>query len=76
MLAESKISSIASKALCNSWITNQEFNLVIDEFNSYKELKEKIRHESAFSITIDEEAKQELIKNLSKSNTKDFSEAT
>ena len=45
ILAESKISSIleiVSKALRESRINDQEFKLMLDEVDVYKELKEKL----------------------------------
>ena len=72
ILAESKISSIFEivfKALRDNRTNDREFKLVLDEVEAYKELKEKLQaeaHETASSETIDEEAKQELIKQFDK----------
>lgn len=71
-LAKGKISSnleIVSKALTDVRRNDPEFKLVLDEIDAYKELTEKQQtkvHKAASSITINEEAKQELVKQYSK----------
>ena len=57
-LAMAKLDTVAtyvSKALMDDFISNQEFNLVIEEMKKYKALKEEIRSNTKKKIKTEEE---------------------
>ena len=57
-LAIAKLNTIAShisKALIDDYISNEEFNLIMDELNKYKELKEEIRSNTKKKLKTEEE---------------------
>ena len=57
-LAITKLNTIAShisKALIDDYISNEEFNLIMDELNKYKELKEEIRSNTKKKLKTEEE---------------------
>ena len=58
MLASAKLDTIktdVSKALVKNHISNDEFNLIIEELNKYKAMKEEIRSNSKKKIKKEEE---------------------
>ena len=57
-MAISKLDTIAShisKALMDDFISNEEFNLILDELNKYKALKEEIRSNNKKKLKKEEE---------------------
>ena len=57
-LAIAKLDTIAShisKALTNDFISNEEFNLIMEEMNKYKALKEDIRNNTKKKLKTEEE---------------------
>ena len=57
-LAIAKLDTIAShisKALTDDFISNEEFNLIMEEMNKYKALKEDIRNNTKKKLRIEEE---------------------
>ena len=57
-LATSKLDTIAShisKALTDNFISNEEFNLIMDELNKYKALKEDVRNNTKKKLKKEEE---------------------
>ena len=57
-LATAKLDTIAShisKALTDDFISNEEFNLIMEEMNKYKALKEDIRNNTKKKLKIEEE---------------------
>ena len=57
-LAAAKLDTIAShisKALIDNFINNEEFNLIMEEMNKYKALKEEIRSNTKKKLKIEEE---------------------
>ena len=57
-LAMSKLDTIAShvsKALTDDFISNEEFNLIMEEMNKYKALKEDIRNNTKKKLKTEEE---------------------
>ena len=57
-LAVSKLNTVAShisKALMNNFISNEEFNLILEEVNKYKMLKEEIRNNTKKKLKKEEE---------------------
>ena len=62
MLASAKLDTIkmhVSKALADDHISNDEFNLIMEELNKYKAMKEEIRNNSKKKLK--EEEEQSLI---------------
>ena len=58
MLASAKLDTIkthVSKALVDDHITNDEFNLIMEELNKYKAMKEEIRNNSKKKLKEEEE---------------------
>ena len=58
MLASSKLDTIkthVSKALADNYVSNEEFNLIMDELNKYKLMKEEIRKNTKTKIKKEEE---------------------
>ena len=58
ILAASKLDTIAShisKALMDDFISNEEFNLILEEMNKYKTLKEEIRNNTKKKLKAEEE---------------------
>ena len=57
-LAMAKLDTIAShisKALTDDYISNEEFNLIMEEMNKYKALKEDIRNNTKKKLKMEEE---------------------
>ena len=57
-LATAKLDTIAShisKALTDDFISNEEFNLIMEEMNKYKALKEDIRNNTKKKLKMEEE---------------------
>ena len=57
-LATAKLDTIAShisKALTDDFISNEEFNLIMEEMNKYKALKEDIRSKTKKKLKTEEE---------------------
>ena len=57
-MAISKLDTIAthiSKALMDNFISNEEFNLILEEMNKYKALKEEIRNNTKKKLKKEEE---------------------
>ena len=57
-LATAKLDTIAShisKALTDNFISNEEFNLIMEEMNKYKALKEDIRNNTKKKLKTEEE---------------------
>ena len=57
-LAAAKLDTIAShisKALTDDFISNEEFNLIMEEMNKYKALKEEIRNNTKKKLKTEEE---------------------
>ena len=57
-LATAKLDTIAShvsKALIDDFINNEEFNLVMEEMNKYKTLKEEVRNNTKKKLKTEEE---------------------
>ena len=57
-LAAAKLDTIAShvsKALTDDFISNEEFNLILEEMNKYKTMKEEIRNNTKKKLKADEE---------------------
>ena len=57
-LADAKLNTIAShvsKALMDNFINNEEFNLILDEMNKYKALKEEVRSNTKKKLKKEEE---------------------
>ena len=57
-MAISKLNTIAShisKALTDDFISNEEFNLILEEMNKYKALKEEIRNNTKKKLKKEEE---------------------
>ena len=57
-LATAKLDTIAShisKALTDDYISNEEFNLIMEEMNKYKALKEEIRNNTKEKLKMEEE---------------------
>ena len=57
-LAMAKLDTIAShisKALIDNYINNEEFNLIMEEMNKYKALKEEIRNNTKKKLKTEEE---------------------
>ena len=57
-LATAKLDTIAShisKALTDDFINNEEFNLIMEEMNKYKALKEDIRNNTKKKLKMEEE---------------------
>ena len=57
-LATAKLDTIAShisKALTDDFISNEEFNLIMEEMNKYKALKEDIRNNTKMKLKTEEE---------------------
>ena len=57
-LAIAKLDTIAShisKALTDDFISNEEFNLIMEEMNKYKALKEDIRNNTKKKLKMEEE---------------------
>ena len=58
MLASAKLDTIkthVSKALVDDHISNDEFNLIMEELNKYKAMKEEIRNNSKKKLKEEEE---------------------
>ena len=58
MLASSKLDTIkthVSKALADNYVSNEEFNLIMDELNKYKVMKEEIHKNTKTKIKKEEE---------------------
>ena len=58
ILATAKLDTIAShisKALTDDYISNEEFNLIMEEMNKYKALKEEIRNNTKKKLKTEEE---------------------
>ena len=58
ILADGKINTIKShisKALMDDFISNEEFNLILEEMNKYKEMKEEIRNKTKKKLKTEEE---------------------
>ena len=56
-LAAAKLDTIAShisKALIDNFISNEEFNLIMEEMNKYKELKEEVRSNTKKKLKTEE----------------------
>ena len=57
-LAAAKLDTIAShvsKALTDDFISNEEFNLILEEMNKYKTMKEEVRSNTKKKLKADEE---------------------
>ena len=57
-LAAAKLDTIAShisKALTDDFISNEEFNLIMEEMNKYKALKEEVRNNTKKKLKTEEE---------------------
>ena len=57
-LASAKLDTIAShisKALIDNFISNEEFNLIMEEMNKYKTLKEEVRSNTKKKLKTEEE---------------------
>ena len=57
-LASAKLDTIAShisKALIDDYISNEEFNLIMEEMNKYKTLKEEVRSNTKKKLKTEEE---------------------
>ena len=57
-LASAKLDTIAShisKALTDDFISNEEFNLILEEMNKYKALKEEVRNNTKKKLKTEEE---------------------
>ena len=57
-IAATKLDTIAShisKALTDDFISNEEFNLILDEMNKYKALKEEVRSNTKKKLKTEEE---------------------
>ena len=57
-LASAKLNTIAShisKALTDDFISNEEFNLILEEMNKYKALKEEVRNNTKKKLKTEEE---------------------
>ena len=57
-LAAAKLDTIAShisKALMDDFISNEEFNLILEEMNKYKALKEEVRNNTKKKLKMEEE---------------------
>ena len=57
-LAAAKLDTIAShisKALIDNFISNEEFNLIMEEMNKYKAMKEEIRNNTKKKLKMEEE---------------------
>ena len=57
-LASAKLDTIAShisKALIDNFISNEEFNLIMEEMNKYKTLKEEVRNNTKKKLKTEEE---------------------
>ena len=57
-LAMAKLDTIAShisKALTDDYISNEEFNLIMEEMNKYKALKEEVRNNTKKKLKTEEE---------------------
>ena len=57
-LASAKLDTIAShvsKALIDDFISNEEFNLVMEEMNKYKAMKEEVRNNTKKKLKTEEE---------------------
>ena len=57
-LAAAKLDTIAShisKALIDNFISNEEFNLIMEEMNKYKAMKEEIRNNTKKKLKTEEE---------------------
>ena len=57
-LAASKLNTVAShisKALMDDFISNEEFNLILEEMNKYKALKEEVRSNTKKKLKKEEE---------------------
>ena len=57
-LATAKLDTIAShisKALSDDFISNEEFNLILEEMNKYKALKEEVRNNTKKKLKTEEE---------------------
>ena len=57
-LASAKLDTIAShisKALIDNFISNEEFNLIMEEMNKYKAMKEEIRNNTKKKLKMEEE---------------------
>ena len=57
-MATAKLDTIAShvsKALIDDFISNEEFNLVMEEMNKYKTLKEEVRNNTKKKLKTEEE---------------------
>ena len=57
-LAVAKLDTIAShisKALMDDFISNEEFNLILEEMNKYKALKEEVRSNTKKKLKTEEE---------------------
>ena len=57
-LAATKLDTIAShisKALIDNFISNEEFNLIMEEMNKYKAMKEEIRNNTKKKLKTEEE---------------------
>ena len=57
-LAAAKLDTIAShisKALTDDFISNEEFNLILEEMNKYKTLKEEVRSNTKKKLNTEEE---------------------
>ena len=57
-LAAAKLDTIAShvsKALIDDFISNEEFNLVMEEMNKYKAMKEEVRNNTKKKLKTEEE---------------------
>ena len=71
--AISKLDTIAShvsKALIDDFVSNEEFNLILDEVNKYKALKEEIRNNTKKKLKKEEE--ESLIEKGRKEATNSF----
>ena len=72
-LAVSKLNTVAShisKALMDDFINNEEFNLILEEMNKYKTLKEEIRSNTKKKLKKEEE--ESLINKGREEAKKDF----
>ena len=57
-LATAKLDTIVShisKALTDDFISNEEFNLILEEMNKYKALKEEVRSKTKKKLKTEEE---------------------
>ena len=71
--ANSKLDTIAShisKALMDDFVSNEEFNLILEEMNKYKALKEEIRNNTKKKLKNEE--KESLIEKGRKEATDSF----